>query len=189
MKIPTADLGFTIDDKLHNIVLGMTLGQLNSYCENAQLVSTEKYWLSHTIRDAIALMDIRQIQTVIQRLDGGVPTKENRDKYANYLGSFLEDVSKLPVYETKQLRLEDPVYLCLAKAIYHISLMNPQNPQQQRDKNTATEIIFDRCGGRVSEPVKELVDVTYTQPKWMKKSLPESKEPSVSIQEEEAEGS
>lgn len=176
MKIPTAEVDWTLDDKLHNIVLGMTIGDLNNYCEETLTCSTEKYWLSHTIRNAIATMDIKAMQTIAQRLDGGIPEKKNRNKYANYIGSFLEDVLKLPIDEVRILRYEDPVYMAIAKAIVHISLQAATDSQAQRDKNIATEMIFDRCAGRVLEPVKDQVTPKYIEPKWMQQGLPESQE-------------
>lgn len=173
MKIPTAEVNWDIDDKLHNIVLGMTIGSLNQYCESTYTQgTTEKYWLSHIIRDAIAQMDIKAIQTIATRLDGGIPDKKNRDKYANYIGSFIDDVLKLPVDEVRMLRYEDPVFVALAKAIVHISLQVPKDSQAARDKNIATEMIFDRCGGRVPEPTKTTEEVAYIEPKWMQQELP-----------------
>lgn len=177
MKVPTAEVDWDIDDRLHNIVLGMTIGTLNQYCENAIANSTtEKYWLSHVIRDAIAQKDIKAIQTIATRLDGGIPDKKDRKKYANYIGSFLDDVMKLPIDEVRILRYEDPVFMALAKAIFHISLQVPSDSQAARDKNIAIEMIFDRCGGRRAEPTKTLIEAKYVEPKWMKQGLPEKGE-------------
>lgn len=156
------------DEKLREIILGMTIGELNTVCESYYgKTMTSKYWISTVVRDAIAQLDIAAIKTIIQRLDGGVPDKKNRDNYANYIGMFLEEVMSYPIEEVRVLRFDDNVYIALAKAILHISLQKPIDNNARRDKNLATEIIFERCGGRVSEPVKELMDVRYVEPDWM----------------------
>ena len=139
--------------------------------------SSRDFLLYVLIRDAVFEKNIQAIDRIIQRVDGAVPNEKDRDRYANIIGDAIEDVLD---YESLELAGEvlpsDPTIIAIAKTLFRISV-DPagKNVQAMKDKAKAMDIIFQRTGGRKSEPTKERHELKYVDPDWMG-SLPEGSE-------------
>lgn len=160
----------TIDQYLTMMLLERTVGEVAMLRESAS--NAKQYWTSSLIIDSIIEKDIGLINQIATRVDGTVPTENDRSKFANLIGEAIDDVMAYPDARQCVIQPDDLCVIALAKAVLFISLDHPgKNVSKRRDKQAAVELILGRTGGRKTEPVKELLTTNYVDPDWM--GLPE----------------
>lgn len=132
--------------------------------------------------DAIFYQDIRCIQTIINRVDGGLP-KDSEVQY--YRTSFADAVAELmQMDEAEQLKVhpDDSVMMALAKSLYDIACEDiywdefegrPKKPSDTKKqlRDNAMRMILERAGGRKTktELVQEKEEVVLSP--WVQKAL------------------
>ena len=141
--------------------------------------SNAKQWLTSLMfTDAVLNQDIRVIQTIINRIDGGLPKDTELDSYQTLFGDTLNEVLEMKSQEQITVRPEDTVMMALCKSLFSIAVkdiyhkttekgdsfvtvkINPTTEAKQM-RDSALRLILERAGGRkTSIPnQKELQDV------------------------------
>ena len=139
-----------------------------------ECTSPRDYFLFVLVRDAVMETDIGALEQIIKRVDGAAPSEEDRDLYANIIGDAIEDVMSWPdYYQVATLDITQPTVIVVAQTLYRIAVRPcGKDPQLRRDKAKAMDIIFQRTGGKKTKPVKEDVQLRFTDPDWLQ-ALPE----------------
>lgn len=143
---------------------------LRENCTNAR-----QYFVAHLLTDAVLELDIDLLMTIANRVDGTVPTEEDRSLFANIVGDALDDVLEMENKNQTVIQPDDTMVIAIAKAIFHISTMPAgRNVSKRKDRNKAVETLLSRCGGRKTKPTSNELVIEYTQPEWLQ--LPEGGE-------------
>lgn len=134
--------------------------------------------------DAIFSQDIRAIQLIINRMDGGIPSELDVDKFQTAFGDCLGDLMTLTEPERLRVMPEDSVLMGLCKSLYDMAVQDiywdAENGKRKRpstdtkrDRDAAMRLILERVGGRKTHALVEqsVEDVEIAD--WIK-SLPSS---------------
>jgi len=122
------------------------------------------------LTDAVFSNDIRAIQLIINRIDGGLPKDVEVDDYQTQFSDCLERVMAMTREEQLSLHPSDTVMMGICKSLYSLAVQDiywderrervrrrpPTDLKQERD--AALRIILERLGGR-----KTLVAVNQTK--------------------------
>lgn len=191
---------YNLDDEIRSMA-HMTMGQVVYVTEHGipnlglpNSDSNAKQWLaSRMFTDAVLNQDIRVIQTIINRIDGGLPKDIDIDNYQTLFGDTLNEVLEMKSDAQMTVRPEDTVMMALCKSLYSIAVkdiyhktsdkggslatvkINPSTEAKQA-RDAALRLVLERAGGRkTSIPnQKELQEVNVAD--WIKKSLPTATE-------------
>ena len=130
--------------------------------------------------DAVFNQDIRTIQMIVNRVDGGLPKDTEVDRYQTLFGDCMNEV--LAMTDSMQLKVmpEDTVMMALCKSLFDIATadiyhefkrdkfgnkwarkINPSTERRQA-RDSARRLIHERAGGRktaVPVPPKVLDEV------------------------------
>lgn len=134
--------------------------------------------------DAVFNEDIRCIQTIINRLDGGLPKDSEIGLYKSYFSECIRDLLSQPEELRFAVNPNDSVMMAIAKSLYNIACediyydyekdrkVRPSDTKKQLRDN-AMRMILERSGGRktkveIQEEAEEVV-----LPAWLEKSLPD----------------
>lgn len=173
---PTRDLARlgssldTIDNMLYMRSVNCCLGEIVKRRESSE--NARSYLVDTLIIDAIMGHDIELIDKLVHRIDGAVPKEDKYDQYANLFGRALDHVLDLPLDDQLTIAPTDNVLIALAKTTVFIALTSPSNSvQKMKQKHAAVDMVFDRTGGRKTEPRMIEAVTTYKKPSWM--TLPE----------------
>lgn len=141
-----------------------------------------KFLVGRLFTDAIFNQDIRSIQLIINRIDGGLPKDTDLDNYQTYFGDCLNEV--MVTTDGTQLKVlpGDSVMMALCKSLYAMSVediywdeehQRRRRPTdaQKRDRDAAMRMVLERAGGRktTAEITQEAEKVEVAD--WIK-SLP-----------------
>lgn len=118
-----------------------------------------EFLVSRLFTDAVFNQDIRSIQLIINRIDGGLPKDTEVDLYKTQFGDCLEEIMKMPDGEQLKVKPEDTVMLALCKSLYSIATEDlywdmehdrKRRPTdaQKRDRDAAMRMVLERTGGR-----------------------------------------
>lgn len=161
----------SLDEYITGLCLDKTFNDIIKLRESAP--NARAFYAATLIFNAVMEEDIGAIYEIIERIDGTVPTKQDREKYANLIGDALEDVMDKNV-AIVGFDFSDVVIIAIAKTILYVATMEcGRNPNKKKDRQKANEIVLKRTGGRRSEPVKEAIAIEYVEPDWMYE-LPEA---------------
>lgn len=162
----------SIDAYITMCCLERSVGELALVSTRAS--NLRQAWVCQIILDAILNANINLIDEIAKRIDGSIPSSEDRDEYANILGGAIEDVMDYTSKDQCIIKPDDPCIIALAKAAIAISLdSETNNPQRLKAKEKAVNLILSRCGGSKNKPVKEIITENFIEPKWMKGKLGE----------------
>lgn len=125
--------------------------------------NASKFLVSRLFTDAVFNQDIRAIQLIINRIDGGLPKDTEIDNYQTMFGDCLAEVmsstrgDQLKVYPT------DTVMMSLCKSLYSIAtediyhrwdenrecfVKHRPTDAQKRERDAALRMVLERSGGR-----------------------------------------
>lgn len=156
----------SLDDYLTGLCLTSTVGDIVRMRENS--ANMRALFCANLIFNAIFDNDIGAINQIVNRIDGAIPDKKNRDNYANLMGQAIEDVLDYPKAEQVCIYPDDWTIIGLAKRVIQTSCQEVgKNPIAKKERNQAAEMVLNRTGGRRSEPVREQHLIEYVQPDWM----------------------
>lgn len=109
--------------------------------------------------DAVFSQDIRSIQTIINRIDGGLPKDIELEDYQTYFGDCLNEVMQTTDGSQLKVMPDDTVMMALCKSLYDLAVQDiywdydkgrPCKPSTDRkqERDNAMRIVLERCGGR-----------------------------------------
>ena len=150
---------------------------------------------SQMYTDAVFNQDIRVIQTIINRIDGGLPKDVDIDNYQTLFGDCMNQV--LQITDGTQLKVspEDTVMMALCKSLYDIATTDIYNEiksdkhgnkwsrkitpstEKKQARDSALRLVLERAGGRktaVLSQGKETAKITVAD--WITQDLPQQEE-------------
>lgn len=189
-----------LDEEI-KVMAHMTMGEAVYVTEHKipnigfpNLEGNAKQWLvSRMFTDAVMNQDIRVIQTIINRIDGGLPKDTEVENYQTLFGDTLNQV--LEMTSEKQLKIypEDTVMMALCKTLYDIASKDiyhktttkgetsvtvkvKPSTEAKQARDAALRLVLERAGGRKTTipNQKELQDVDVAD--WIKSALPSNEE-------------
>lgn len=143
-----------------------------------------EFLVSRLFTDAVFSQDIRAIQLIINRVDGGLPKDVDVDSYRTLFGDCLNEIMGMSSADQMTVKPDDTVMMALCKSLYSIAVQDiywdydkkrKRRPtdSQKKERDAALRMVLERTGGR-----KTLTDVPVTTEEievadWIA-SLPES---------------
>ena len=145
-------------------MIGMTMTDQNA----------ADFLVSRLFTDAVFSQDIRSIQLIINRIDGGLPKDVDVAHYRTEFGDCLNEIMSMT--RTEQLTVEpnDTVMMALCKSLYQIATqdifwdhekLRKKHPSdsQKKERDAALRMVLERTGGRKTlaeiTPEKEDVEI------------------------------
>ena len=131
------------------------------------------------LTDAIFSQDIRAIQLVINRIDGGLPRDTEVDDYQTLFSDCLSEVMGMSSAAQLSVTPDDTVMMAICKALYALATQDiywddrrkqmrrrpPTDLKQERD--AALRIILDRLGGRKTLTISSRVHDEIEDADWI----------------------
>lgn len=155
-----------IDKYTADVCLTRTMGDIVRSREIA--TNARQYFVANLIFQAVFEKDMGLIDIIATRIDGTVPTTNERDSFANLIGDAIDDVLDMERAEQTMIVPEDPVIIALAKIIYHIAVeASHGDPIKKRDRQKAVEMVYARTAGRRNEPVRLAIEEKFIEPEWL----------------------
>lgn len=135
--------------------------------------SAAMYLVCRLFTDAIFSEDIRAIQLIINRVDGGLPKDVEVGDYQTQFSDCLNQI--MAVTDGSQLKVlpDDTVMMALCKALYALATqdiywdrergrMRRPSTERKQERDAAMRMVLERTGGRktlvVAREVKEEVE-------------------------------
>ena len=152
-----------IDENNHHVMIGMM-----------QARNAAEYLVARLFTDAVFSDDIRSIQLIINRIDGGLPKDVDVDKYQTEFGDCLNDVMNMTLEKQTKVCPDDTVMMALCKNLYQMAVQDiywdastgrRRRPSEaaKKERDAALRMVLERTGGRKtlsSVPVQtEVVEV------------------------------
>lgn len=118
-----------------------------------------EFLVSRLFTDAVFSQDIRAIQLIINRIDGGLPKDTEVARYRTEFGDCLNEVMEMTRQEQVMVDPDDTVMMALCKSLYQIAVediywdhdkLKKKQPSDTRKKerDTALRMVLERAGGR-----------------------------------------
>lgn len=117
------------------------------------------FLVSRLFTDAVFSQDIRAIQLIINRIDGGLPKDVDVDLYRTDFGDCLNDVMSMTRAEQLMVEPDDTVMMALCKSLFQIATADiywdrqrhcrrSPSDAQKRERDAALRMVLERTGGR-----------------------------------------
>lgn len=117
------------------------------------------YLVSRLFTDAVFSNDIRSIQLIINRIDGGLPKDTEVAIYQTEFGDCLNKIMSMTTDEQTKIMPYDTVMMALCKSLYHIATqdiywdyekLRKRHPSDsvKKERDTAMRMVLERTGGR-----------------------------------------
>jgi hypothetical protein len=159
--------------------------------ETGGLADARTHLASQMFTDAVFSQDIRVIQTIINRIDGGLPKDIDIDEYQTLFGDCMNEVLSMTSGHQLKVMPDDTVMMALCKSLYDIATtdiyhevkndkhgnawarkINPSTEKKQA-RDSAQRLVLERAGGRKTTPPaskQKLASVSVAD--WIKGALP-----------------
>ena len=136
------------------------------------------YLVCRMFTDAIFSQDIRTIQLIINRVDGGLPKDVEVDDYQTQFSDCLNRIMEMPLDDKLKVRPDDTVMMALCKALYSLSvqdiywddrkgrLRRPSTDRKQ-ERDAALRMVLERTGGRKTLVVASQVKEEVMEADWL----------------------
>lgn len=134
-----------------------------------------KFLVGRLFTDAVFNQDIRAIQLIINRIDGGLPKDTELANYQTLFGDCLSKVMSTTDGTQLKVMPEDTVMMAMCKSLYSMAVRDIYwNEQMQRKRNptdadkkerdAALRMVLERTGGRktlnsVNQEKKEKLEI------------------------------
>ena len=127
------------------------------------------FLVSRLYTDAIFSQDIRCIQLIINRIDGGLPKDTDVANYQTQFGDCLNEIMHMERMEQTKVVPTDTVMMALCKSLYQIATqdiywdhekLKSRRPSDsvKKERDAAMRMVLERSGGRKTlsaVPIKE----------------------------------
>lgn len=145
-----------------------------------KIVKAADYLVCRLFTDAVFNQDIRAIQLIINRIDGGLPKDCEMDEYQTQFADCLSELMDMRISEQLQVLPHDSVMMALCKSLYYIatrdiytkkifdkegnfvkSVYCKPSTDKKNERDTAMRMILERTGGRrtTAHVQKEIEDI------------------------------
>lgn len=137
------------------------------------------YLVCRLFTDAVFSQDIRAIQLIINRIDGGLPKDIEIDSYKTEFGDCLNEIMLMEDGNQLKLMPDDTVMMALCKSLYALAVQDiywdydkkmPKRPStdKKQERDSALRMVLERTGGRKTTALvtKEIEDVEEAD--WLK---------------------
>jgi hypothetical protein len=126
---------------------------------HAGTANAATYLVCRMFTDAIFSQDIRTIQLIINRVDGGLPRDVEVDDYKTQFSDCLNQIMSMPPGSQLKLMPDDTVMMALCKALYALSVqdiywdeergrMRRPSMDKKQERDAALRMVLERTGGR-----------------------------------------
>lgn len=163
----------------------VTMAEGEHWMIGAAYARTAADWLvSRMFTDAVFSDDIRSIQLIINRIDGGLPKDVDVGSFRTQFGDCLNEVMAMTKAEQVAIDPNDTVMMALCKNLYQMATADiywdPEKKRKRRpteaakkERDAALRMVLERAGGRrtLTSVPRELEDVEVAD--WIAQ-LPES---------------
>lgn len=135
-------------------------------------VNAATYLVCRLLTDAVFNQDIRAIQLVINRIDGGLPKDTEVGNYQTEFGDCLTEVLSMTDGKGLIVTPDDSVMMALCKSLYDLSIQDiywndklgkksKPSTDKKQERDAALRMILERTGGRktLAESPKEIETV------------------------------
>jgi hypothetical protein len=140
------------------------------------------YLVCRMFTDAIFNQDIRTIQLIINRVDGGLPKDVEVGDYQTQFSDCLNEVMAMTSDKQMKLGPDDTVMMALCKALYALSVqdiywdsnsgkMRRPSTDKKQERDAALRMVLERTGGRKTLVAKKEVREDLESADWIA-SLP-----------------
>ena len=186
-KIPSEPLelaittnGDTVDESIARMA-SERIGDVVSIAEGNRWMigmatdqNAAEFLVSRLFTEAVFSQDIRAIQLIINRIDGGLPKDVEIACYRTEFGDCLNAIMGMTRMEQLTVEPDDTVMMALCKSLYQIATediywdhekLRKKRPSdtQKKERDAALRMVLERTGGRktLSEitPDKEDVEI------------------------------
>lgn len=117
------------------------------------------FLVSRLFTDAVFSQDIRAIQLIINRIDGGLPKDVDVDRYQTEFGDCLNEIMLMEDSRQAMVEPEDTVMMALCKSLYHLATQDiywnaekhcSRTPSEsvKKERDAALRMVLERTGGR-----------------------------------------
>jgi hypothetical protein len=118
-----------------------------------------QHLVSQMLTDAVFNQDIYVIQTIINRVDGGLPKDVDLHSYQTLFGDCMKQVLAMDKAEQTKVMPDDTVMLALCKSLYDMAARDiyvdpvskkKRNPSAvvKQERDSALRLVLERSGGR-----------------------------------------
>lgn len=118
------------------------------------------FLVARLFTDAVFNQDIRAIQNIINRIDGGLPKDTDVDQCQTKFGDCINELLGYPLDQRHRISPDDSIMMAMCKSLYDIATQDiywneekqmkirkpPTDKKNERD--AAMRMILDRAGGR-----------------------------------------
>lgn len=121
--------------------------------------SAAAYLVSRLFTDAIFSQDIRAMQLIINRVDGGLPKDVEVHDYRTEFSDCLNEIMAMERGDQLRLLPQDTVMMALCKSLYALSVqdiywdeakgrMRRPSTDRKQERDAALRMVLERTGGR-----------------------------------------
>lgn len=137
--------------------------------------------------DAVFNEDIRTIQLIINRIDGGLPKDTDMADHRTQFSDCFNEIMQMDHEDKIKVLPNDTVMMALCKALYSLSVQDiywdpvakrkrrPSTDKKQ-ERDAARRMVLERTGGRKTAPIATRENAELEVADWIKGlQLPPSK--------------
>lgn len=158
--------GATVDESIARLA-AQRIGDVVSIAEGNRwmigMVTEEHnaadYLVARLFTDAVFSQDIRAIQLIVNRIDGGLPKDVDVERYKTEFGDCLNEIMGMQSQEQFKVKPDDTVMMALCKSLYLLATqdiywdrekLRSRRPSdsQKKDRDAALRMVLERTGGR-----------------------------------------
>lgn len=157
--------------KVSDVVRAYESGRLVVDLPAGEVPNAENYMICRMFTDAIFSQDIRMIQLIINRIDGGLPKDTDMQASQTEFSDCFKIILAEPI-KTLKVHPDDTVMMALCKALYALATQDiywdPVNEKSRRpsvekkqERDAAMRMVLERTGGRktISSVKEEREDI------------------------------
>ena len=157
--------GASVDESIARLA-NCKMGDVVSIAEGNRIMigmadgdNAADFLVSRLFTDAVFSQDIRSIQLIVNRVDGGLPKDVDVDKYRTEFGDCLNEIMSMTRQEQLMVEPDDTVMMALCKSLYMIATqdiywdsekLKSKHPSDsvKKERDAAMRMVLDRTGGR-----------------------------------------
>lgn len=117
------------------------------------------FLVARLFTDAVFSQDIRAIQLIVNRIDGGLPKDVDVSRYKTEFGDCLNEIMGMRSEEQFKVKPDDTVMMALCKSLYLLATQDiywdrerkrsrRPSDSQKKDRDAALRMVLERTGGR-----------------------------------------
>lgn len=137
------------------------------------------YLVCRMFTDAIFNEDIRTIQLIVNRIDGGLPKDVDMSVYQTKFSDCFNEIMQLDNTAQLSVKPDDTVMMALCKALYALATQDiywdsvrcckrrPSTDKKQ-ERDSALRMVLERTGGRKTIPVAPHEVEEIEEADWVK---------------------